>query len=170
MAICGTRAAKVREGCVELGSRERGCANDGDLCGRGKETRGVRSSGARGDCVCRVHALFNHSPGRRPRAHLVAHGNAAVVRAPHHVLHADGHHALRQAEPPHLVPWLPQSLSQPLVPVTHSLCPVRRWYAHGMDLLGIPLWLCPMHGLFAHWALDAYWLTTLTEVRKATLP
>ena len=44
------------------------------------------------------------------------------------------------------------------------------WYAHGMDYIGIPLWLCPMHGLFAHWALDAYWLVTLRDVRKSTLP
>ena len=44
------------------------------------------------------------------------------------------------------------------------------WYAHGMDYLGFPLWLMPMHGLLAHWVLDAYWLVTLTDVRKATLP
>ena len=44
------------------------------------------------------------------------------------------------------------------------------WYAHGLDLLGFPPWLCPMHGLFAHWVLDAYFLATLTDVRKSTLP
>lgn len=44
------------------------------------------------------------------------------------------------------------------------------WYAHGMDLLGFPPWLMPMHGLLAHWVLDAYWFVTLTDVRKATLP
>ena len=45
-----------------------------------------------------------------------------------------------------------------------------RWYAHGMNIIGIPLWLCPVHGLFVHWALDVYWLVTLTDARKATLP
>ena len=44
------------------------------------------------------------------------------------------------------------------------------WYAHGMPLLGVPVWLAPVHGLFAHWALDAYWMVTLRDARKATLP
>lgn len=44
------------------------------------------------------------------------------------------------------------------------------WYAHGMATCGVPLWLFPMHGLFAHWVLDAYWLVTLKDVRKTTLP
>tara|TARA_B110000858_G_C17556526_1_gene360561 strand:+ start:66 stop:434 length:369 start_codon:yes stop_codon:yes gene_type:complete len=59
-------------------------------------------------------------------------------------------------------------------PVAASLCVTLShhtwWYAHGMNIIGIPLWLCPMHGLFAHWALDAYWLVTLRDVRKSTLP
>jgi hypothetical protein len=36
--------------------------------------------------------------------------------------------------------------------------------------LGVPPWLFPMHGLFAHWVLDAYFMVTLSEVRKITLP
>ena len=44
------------------------------------------------------------------------------------------------------------------------------WYAHGMGYASIPPWLCPMHGLVAHWALDLYWLVSLRDVRKATLP
>lgn len=44
------------------------------------------------------------------------------------------------------------------------------WYAHGMPWLGVPLWLFPMHGLFGHWILDAYWVVSLTDVRKSTLP
>ena len=59
-------------------------------------------------------------------------------------------------------------------PVAASLCVTLShhtwWYAHGMPVISIPLWLCPMHGLFAHWALDAYWLVTLRDVRKSTLP
>jgi hypothetical protein len=59
-------------------------------------------------------------------------------------------------------------------PVAASLCVTLShhtwWYAHGMPLLAIPSWTCPMHGLFAHWALDAYWLVTLRDVRKSTLP
>lgn len=45
-----------------------------------------------------------------------------------------------------------------------------RWYAHGLSWVGVPLWLPPLHGLFAHWVLDAYWLVTLRDARKATLP
>ena len=59
-------------------------------------------------------------------------------------------------------------------PARHMVCVKLShhtwWYAHGMDLLGFPSWLMPMHGLLAHWVLDAYWLVTLTDVRKATLP
>ena len=44
------------------------------------------------------------------------------------------------------------------------------WYANPIDLLGVPPWLFPMHGLFAHWVLDAYFMVTLSEVRKITLP
>ena len=59
-------------------------------------------------------------------------------------------------------------------PLATSLCVTLShhtwWYAHGMSFIAIPLWLCPMHGLFAHWALDAYWLVTLRDVRKSTLP
>jgi len=44
------------------------------------------------------------------------------------------------------------------------------WFAHGMHILAIPPWLLAVHGLFAHWALDAYWLVTLRDVRKTTLP
>lgn len=59
-------------------------------------------------------------------------------------------------------------------PVAASLCVTLShhtwWYAHGMPIISIPLWLLPMHGLFAHWALDAYWLVTLRDVRKSTLP
>ena len=44
------------------------------------------------------------------------------------------------------------------------------WYAHGLPIIAVPLWLCPLHCLFAHWALDAYWLVTLRDGRKATLP
>ena len=59
-------------------------------------------------------------------------------------------------------------------PLAASLCVKLShhtwWYAHGMSVLGIPLWLCPMHGLFAHWALDAFWIVTLKDVRKSALP
>jgi hypothetical protein len=34
------------------------------------------------------------------------------------------------------------------------------WYAHGLSLVGVPLWLCPLHGLFAHWVIDVYFLVT----------
>lgn len=44
------------------------------------------------------------------------------------------------------------------------------WYAHPIDFLGVPPWLFPLHGLLAHWVLDAYFLVTLSEVRKITLP
>lgn len=44
------------------------------------------------------------------------------------------------------------------------------WYAHGMDWIGVPLWLPPLHAIFAHWILDAYWLVTLRDARKSTLP
>lgn len=44
------------------------------------------------------------------------------------------------------------------------------WYAQPMDLLGVPPWLFPLHGILAHWVLDAYFLVTLQEVRKITLP
>jgi len=44
------------------------------------------------------------------------------------------------------------------------------WYAHGLSVVAVPMWLFPLHGLFGHWILDAYWLATLREVRKATLP
>ena len=59
-------------------------------------------------------------------------------------------------------------------PLATSLCVTLShhtwWYAHGMPIVSVPLWLLPMHGLFAHWALDAYWLVTLRDVRKSTLP
>lgn len=59
-------------------------------------------------------------------------------------------------------------------PMAASLCVTLShhtwWYAHGVPLLGVPLWLFPAHGVFAHWVLDSYWLVTLGEVRKATLP
>ena len=44
------------------------------------------------------------------------------------------------------------------------------WHAHGLSWVGVPLWLCPLHGLFAHWVIDAYWLVTLRDARKAALP
>jgi hypothetical protein len=44
------------------------------------------------------------------------------------------------------------------------------WYAHGLSVVGVPLWLCPLHGLFAHWVIDAYFLVSLSDVRKTTLP
>lgn len=44
------------------------------------------------------------------------------------------------------------------------------WYAAPIELLGIPPWLFPMHGLFAHWVLDAYFLATLHDLRKSVLP
>ena len=44
------------------------------------------------------------------------------------------------------------------------------WYAHGIPIISVPLWLFPLHGIFAHWILDMYWVVTLKEVRKATLP
>ena len=59
-------------------------------------------------------------------------------------------------------------------PVGASLCVTLShntwWYAHGLPLVGVPPWLPFVHGVFAHWILDAYWLVTLTEVRKTTLP
>ena len=61
-----------------------------------------------------------------------------------------------------------------ITPIAASLCVTLShhtwWYAHGMPFVSVPLWLFPMHGLFAHWALDAYWLVTLRDVRKSTLP
>ena len=44
------------------------------------------------------------------------------------------------------------------------------WYARGVPLLAIPPWLPPLHGLLAHWALDAYWLVTLRDARRVALP
>lgn len=44
------------------------------------------------------------------------------------------------------------------------------WYAAPIDLIGVPPWLFPMHGLLAHWVLDAYFLVTLRDLRKAALP
>lgn len=44
------------------------------------------------------------------------------------------------------------------------------WYATPIDFLGVPPWLFPMHGMLAHWVLDAYFMVTLSEVRKITLP
>lgn len=44
------------------------------------------------------------------------------------------------------------------------------WFAHGMPWLSVPTWLPAVHGLFAHWALDLYFLVTLRDVRKTTLP
>jgi len=61
-----------------------------------------------------------------------------------------------------------------LGPVAASICVNVShhtwWYAHGMPFLGVPLWLLPLHGIFAHWVVDMYWVVTLKEVRKATLP
>ena len=61
----------------------------------------------------------------------------------------------------------PQTLHNCPVPIPSVHVPR---YAHGMNIIGIPLWLCPVHGLFVHWALDVYWLVTLTDARKAALP
>lgn len=44
------------------------------------------------------------------------------------------------------------------------------WYADGLPYLNIPLWLLPLHGLAAQWVLDVYYLTTLRDVRRSTLP
>lgn len=44
------------------------------------------------------------------------------------------------------------------------------WYANPIDIIGVPPWLFPMHGILAHWVLDAYFIVTLSEVRKITLP
>lgn len=44
------------------------------------------------------------------------------------------------------------------------------WYAKPLDYVGVPPWLFPLHGLLAHWILDAYFMVTLSEVRKITLP
>jgi len=59
-------------------------------------------------------------------------------------------------------------------PIASSLCVKLSshtwWYAHQIDLISIPPWLFPLHGLLAHWVLDAYFLVTLSEVRKITLP
>jgi|TARA_B110000977_G_C10783256_1_gene379479 hypothetical protein len=44
------------------------------------------------------------------------------------------------------------------------------WYAHPVEMIGVPPWLFPLHSLLAHWVLDAYFLATLQEVRKITLP
>lgn len=44
------------------------------------------------------------------------------------------------------------------------------WYADPIESLGVPPWLFPLHGLMAHWVLDAYFVVTLSEVRKITLP
>lgn len=44
------------------------------------------------------------------------------------------------------------------------------WFAHGLDSIGVPLWLFPLHGLLALWVCDAYRLVTLRDLRKSTLP
>ena len=44
------------------------------------------------------------------------------------------------------------------------------WYAAPIDLIGVPPWLFPMHGLLAHWVLDAHFLVTLRDLRKSALP
>jgi len=44
------------------------------------------------------------------------------------------------------------------------------WYAAPIDWLGVPPWLFPMHGLLAHWVLDAYFMITLRDLRKSALP
>lgn len=44
------------------------------------------------------------------------------------------------------------------------------WYAAPIDWLGVPPWLFPMHGILAHWVLDAYYLVTLRDLRKSALP
>ena len=71
-------------------------------------------------------------------------------------------------------PYAFTGIAMSCTPVAASLCVTLShhtwWYAHGMNIIGIPLWLCPVHGLFVHWALDVYWLVTLTDARKATLP
>ena len=71
-------------------------------------------------------------------------------------------------------PYAFAGLTMFCTPIAASLCVTLShhtwWYAHGLPYISIPLWLLPMHGLFAHWVLDAYWLVTLHDVRKATLP
>lgn len=44
------------------------------------------------------------------------------------------------------------------------------WYASPIDVLGVPPWLFPLNGIFAHWVVDAYWLITLQDLRKSALP
>ena len=60
------------------------------------------------------------------------------------------------------------------VPLATSMCVKLSvhtlWFAYGIPILSIPPWLLAVHGLSAHWALDAYFLVTLRDVRKTTLP
>lgn len=44
------------------------------------------------------------------------------------------------------------------------------WYASPIDFIGVPPWLFPLHGLLAHWVLDAYFMVTLRDLRKSALP
>jgi hypothetical protein len=44
------------------------------------------------------------------------------------------------------------------------------WYASPIEFIGVPPWLFPMHGLLAHWVLDAYFMVTLRDLRKSALP
>ena len=44
------------------------------------------------------------------------------------------------------------------------------WFAHGVPWLVVPAWLPPAYGLLAHWAIDLYFLTTVRDLRRQTLP
>jgi len=44
------------------------------------------------------------------------------------------------------------------------------WYAAPIDVIGVPPWMFPVHGILAHWVLDAYYIATLQDLRKSALP
>ena len=44
------------------------------------------------------------------------------------------------------------------------------WFADGLSHLEVPVWLPCALGVGAHWALDLFYITTLVEARKSTLP
>ena len=60
------------------------------------------------------------------------------------------------------------------LPAVTSLCVNMSahtwWYAFPLDGLAVPPWLFPLHGILAHWVLDAHYMVTLRDLRKSALP
>lgn len=44
------------------------------------------------------------------------------------------------------------------------------WFAHGLDSIGVPLWIFPINGILSLFVCDAYHLVTLRDLRKSSLP